>query len=80
MPILKQLVSNFTDTHGIHASIVKPMMVFYPFHESKICSIAVFIVNSLHISRNLNATFTLCQSTLSNLWHSNSYGFWICKG
>ena len=22
-----------------------------------------------------NATFTLCQSALSNLWHSNSYDF-----
>jgi len=22
---------------------------------------------------DLNTTFTLCQSTLSNLWHSNSY-------
>jgi len=28
---------------------------------------------------DLNAIFTLCQSTLSNLWHSNSYDFWICK-
>jgi len=29
---------------------------------------------------NLNTTSTLCQSTLSNLWHSNSYDFKICKG
>jgi len=35
----------------------------------------MFTVNSLHILWNLNAIFTLCQSTLSNLWHSNSVTF-----
>jgi len=35
----------------------------------------MFIANSLHIRWNSNATFTLCQFTLSNLWHSNSYDF-----
>ena len=43
-------------------------------------TMTMLIVNSLHISWNLNATFTLCQSTLSNLWHSNSYDLGICKG
>jgi len=81
IPILKLLVSNFIDTHGIHTSNVKPMMIIYLFHvKSKICSITMFIVNSLHVSWNLHATSTLCQSTLSNLWHFNSYDFWICKG
>jgi len=45
------------------------------FRESKICSIAMFIVDSLHISWMLNPTFTLCQSTLLKLRHSNSYDF-----
>jgi len=40
----------------------------------------MFTVNSLHILWNLDVTYTLCQSTLSNLWHSNSYDIWICKG
>jgi len=43
MPILKQPVSNFIDSHGMHASNVKPMMIIYLFHESKICSITMFI-------------------------------------
>jgi len=30
----------------------------------------MFTVNNLHIWWNLNAAFTLCQSTLWNLWHS----------
>jgi len=38
---------------------------------------AMFTVNSLHVWWNLDAAFTLCQSTLSNLWHSNS--FYFCK-
>jgi len=75
MPILQLPVGSLVDTHGKHASNVTPMMIIYLFHESKICSITMFIVNSRHISWNLNATFTLCQSTLSNLWHSNSYDF-----
>ena len=75
MPILKLPVNNFIDAHGIHASNVKPIVIIYPFHESKIRSITMFIVNRLHISWNLNAIFTLCQSTLKNLWHSNSYDF-----
>jgi len=44
------------------------------FHESKMCSKTMFTVNSL------KCNFHLCQSKLSNLQHSNSYDFWICKG
>jgi len=40
----------------------------------------MFTVNSLHIWWNFSAIFTLCQSSLSDVWHSNSHDFWICKG
>jgi len=53
MPILKLPVSDFINTHGIHASNVQPMMIIYLFHESKICSITMFKVNSLHITWTL---------------------------
>jgi len=43
------------------------IIIIYHFHESKICSIAMFTINSLHIWRSLNATFTLCQSILQLL-------------
>ena len=41
-------------------------------YESKLCSVTTMsTVNNLHVWRNLNGTFTLWQSTLSNLRHSN---------
>jgi len=52
----------------------------YLFHESKMCSVTTFTVNSLYIWWNSNAIFTLCQYTLSNVWHSNYFEFWISKG
>jgi len=70
-----QLLISLTLIAYTHQMLYKSMMIIYLFHESKICSTTMFIVNSLHMSWNLNATSTLCQSTLSNLWHSNSCDF-----
>ena len=56
------------------------IIIIYLFHWWNTCSITMFTVNSLHIWWNSNATFTLCQSALSNLWHSISCDFWFGKG
>jgi len=57
-----------TYNNHISVSLIKNMSYNYVYNEQT------------SYLMEFKCNFTLSQSTLSNLCHSNSYDFWICKG
>jgi len=78
--MLKYIIRNAAFTSSASAEVQFICIKYICHYESKMVYNYYACIAQPTCLMELNLTFTLCHSTLSNLWHANCFYFWVWKG